>query len=177
MSGGRGFWRRNRWGLLVLVPLLAALLPLHPDNPWEQWQLEPRHRVGAGADGSVTFGGATLRLTALTPFKPVLSDGRPLPIPSQVRAWRATVHISGSLVDEEFAVCEWRLFDDEGRWFEDEPSELLPLSLYAGDCAPEEEGTDGEVYAHFLLPASARPVGLQLVVLDLLPDYAWLVPA
>ena len=175
MSGRRGFWRRNRWGLLALLPLLAALLPLHPDNPWELWQREPRFPVTAGADGSVRFGGATLRLSGLAPFKPVRADGRLLPVPAQVRAWRATIHISGSIVDAPSAACEWRLVDDEGRWFEDDPPEFLPLSLHPGGCTPEDGGD--EVHAHFLLPADARPAGLQLVVMELLPDYAWLVPA
>ena len=177
MSARRGFWRRNWWGLLALAPLLVGLLALHPDNLWERWDEQPRVRMVAGTDGWVSFGGARLRLEELEVFTPTRYDGSALPLPPQVRDWRATVRIGGLTDHGSLAGCEWLLVDGQGRSFQDWPSELQPAALLRAPCALEENAVEGVVSAHFLLPASAQPVGLRLVVGKLLPDYAWLEPA
>jgi len=173
VSGGRGFWRRNLWGFLAVAPLLAAMVAVHPEHPWELWAREPRSRVVADAEGWVTFGGARLRVVALPPFKPFDRGGAPLPLPPEVRAWRVTIEI-GDLADPEALLgCEWLLVDDQGRSFHDRPSEFVTASVpYASNCSLED-AVEGKVAAHFLLPASARPVGVRLEASGLLPQYAW----
>lgn len=173
MSGGRGFWRRNLWGFLAVVPLLAAMVAVHPDRPWELWERQPRSRVVADAEGWVTFGGARMRVVALTPFKAVDRGGAPLPLPPEVRAWRLTIEISELPDPEALMGCEWLLVDDQGRFYQDRPSELVAARLSNGSNCSLEDAVDGKVAAHFLLPASARPVGVRLEAGGLLPRYAW----
>lgn len=175
------WWRRNWWGLLAVVPVLALLVWLSPDHSYEQWRdAEPREEVRPGADGWVSYGGARLRLEQVGSARVEDSLGAPYPVPDGVRAWGATVTIGVTGDDPEALLgCELRLEDEQGRLFGSQPQELLGAYLDGEPvdgtlCTPslEQEGQEQfQVRALFALPENVEPAALRVTQFEALPAY------
>lgn len=179
----RGWWRRNVWGLLALLPVLLAITAADPYGAWSVWrETRPGSAVIAGADGWVSYAGARARLVSVEPADLRRRDEEPFPLPSGLAAWQATVSFERTAQpDGSLRGCEFRLEDDSGRLFGDDPSEVVDAyvageSYFGGViCAPPAEDPDAaryDVVALFVLPGPARPVALRLTALDAKPDYA-----
>ncbi|MER7278953.1 hypothetical protein ABT369_31400 [Dactylosporangium sp. NPDC000244] len=183
MNGG--WWRRNRWGLLLLVPAVAAALAgpyfrdahVYLENP-----TEPHVPVAGAKGGWVTYAGARMRLDAVTEVEsPADRSGKPADLGGG-RVWQAKVTYetadAGAL-----AGCTVYLEDGGARRFGDRPVELSPVGLpsgggcdrprAAGASAPPGEGPYQRDY-YFLLPAGATPAAFFVGVPTAYPSYAHL---
>jgi hypothetical protein len=170
-----GWWRRNRWGLVALVPALALALGPSVKNGYERMtQTEPRRAVVAGADGWVPYAGARMRLAELTATtESTDQDGKPLSLPEGVRVWRARVFFEMS-TPEGIKGCSPWLEDHDGRLFSANPIELTGLRLSYADCGPDS-GAGGPRYEkvfHFVMPESSAPAALRVVNRVQVPRYA-----
>lgn len=180
----KGWWRRNWWGLLAVLPVLVALLAIHPNQPYQQWrQAEPRTAVTAGGDGWVAYGGARLQLAELAPAVLVDRAGEPFPLPAGVAAWQATVVIAPGPDPDVLAGCRFRLEDGQGRQFSNDPNLLRDARLpdqgffIDGRCTPEDDDAAAETFSTvvmFALPAAAEPAALRVTLPRELPRYALL---
>ncbi|MPZ26883.1 MAG: hypothetical protein GEV12_10805 [Micromonosporaceae bacterium] len=180
-AGGRGWWRRNWWGLLALVPVLVTAVALSPNDAYEVWRTaQPREAVGPDRDGWISYGGTRLRLAAVVPADLRDPDTEePYQLPPGLQAWQATVTF-GRLADPDNSLlgCAFLLEDEAGRRFGDHPTELGGAELAGGSigptiCRPDEPEDDTfEAIALFLLPESTRPAALLLTASDQLPAYA-----
>ncbi|GGM62674.1 hypothetical protein GCM10007977_075370 [Dactylosporangium sucinum] len=185
VAGPPGWWRRNRWGLLLLVPMLAAALL----GPW--WEdgrvylsdpTEPRVPVGTGEAGWVAFAGARMRLEKLADVKNVVDrDRKPLAVGGAV-VWEATVAYDDPQQENpKLSACTVYLEDTTGRRFSDRPNELSRANLpsgsgctrptTAGRSAPPPGARYLKTY-FFLLPPDATPSALWVTVPIENPNYA-----
>ncbi|MBF9127598.1 hypothetical protein I0C86_01090 [Plantactinospora sp. S1510] len=176
-AAARGWWRRNRWGVLALLPALALALGPAVRQGYEQMtRAEPRRAVVPGPDGWVTYAGSRMRLAELTSTTELTGrDGRPFPLPAGVRAWRATVLFEPDTPEGVVGCSVW-LEDSDGRLSSAGPAELLGAGVLAGGCGPERDagGRPYEKVFYFVLPESSSPVAARVVTTSMLPRYAQL---
>jgi hypothetical protein len=175
----RGWWRRNRWGLVALVPaLVLALGPDLKDGYELVNRLEPRQAVTAGADGWAGLPGTRIRLVELATVTVTGYGSRPFPLPDGVRAWRARLDFE-TTDPERVKGCQLSLEDRSGRLYGADPDELDGSRVRPGFCTPEDDGTgpayEREVY--FVMPESADPAAVRIVWATQLPRYLRLAPA
>ena len=173
MSGG--WWRRNRWGLVALLPALLGASALDLGDGYDRfWNSQPRAPVGPGADGWVAFAGARVRLAALAPAEDLREyGGQPFAPPPGVRVWRAAIAFDGAAPGGALAGCRLLLEDAAGRTFDAGPTELRRARTPIAGCTPPS-GARGpyETVAYFVTPAGARPVAVRVVLFTKLPAYA-----
>lgn len=172
------FWRRNRWGLIALVPVLAATIGLTWGDAYERyWKTRPREPVTAGSDGWVSFAGARIRLADLgagTDLKDYSGD-RFVP-PSGTAIWKARLVFDVAKTDG-LPGCLIRLEDAGGRIYEARPPELSRSETGVATCTPsiEDEGkTRYERVAYFVTPSWARPAGVRITLGSQFPKYVLL---
>ncbi|GAB3972399.1 hypothetical protein V1634_07510 [Plantactinospora veratri] len=169
-----GWWRRNRWGLLALLPALVLALTPGVKDGYERYSraeyLEP---VGVGADGWATFAGARIRLVELVELPSLPGrDDRPVPLPEGVRLWRAELAFELP-APEALIGCLPYLEDREGRLFSANPPELTGARLPSPGCVADDPAQRTlRVDAYFLLPRPATPVALRIVKATQRPRYA-----
>lgn len=163
---GRGWWRRNAWGLVVVLPACAAMLYGSVYLDLDNWrQREPRP-VAAAADGWVDFGGVRLRLVEIVPATDLKRfGGQPFTVPEGVAAWRAVFEVQPSGAEVPF--CTVRLEDAAGRVYDDRPDELLRADLDRATCAAEDSPVPAgsgrhQAAAYFVTPAGAEPVAVRV---------------
>jgi hypothetical protein len=180
MSGG-GWWRRNWWGLLVLVPALAlAIVRQLPDAYDMYWKTQPREPVSAAAGQWVSFAGARMRLVELAEATDVVDfDRHPFTVGHGVRIWRARIAFD-TQNPEAIGGCRIEAEDGTGRTFGANPSELSRAHVPYAGCSPDTDKAPGpafEIVAYFVLPPGDRPVAVRITLLTRLPRYAHLTPA
>ncbi|MDW5323936.1 hypothetical protein [Plantactinospora sp. KLBMP9567] len=173
-TGQVGWWRRNRWGLLALLPALVLALGPGVKDGYERYSraeyLEP---IGVGADGWVEFSGARIRLVELVEAPSVPARGsRPVTLPEGVRVWRATLVFELS-TPEALIGCLPYLEDGDGRLFSANPPELSGARLPVTRCVADDPAQRSlQAEAYFLLPRPATPVALRIVKATQRPRYA-----
>jgi hypothetical protein len=172
-----GFWRRNVWGLIALVPVLVATLWLTLGDAYDiYWKRYPREPVVAGGDGWISYGGARIRLIGLAPAHNLKDySGKPWTPPASSRAWRAT--ISFQLADPKAKIggCTLALEDSAGHTYHANPSELHGARTPYAGCTQDTLATPAptfELAAYFVLPADAKAVALRVTLAAELPRYA-----
>jgi hypothetical protein len=175
-----GWWRRNWWGLLALLPALAlAIVRQLPDAYDEYWKSQPRKPIGAAAGQWVSFAGARMRLTELAEAKDVVDyDRHPFTVGHGVRIWRARLAFDTPDPDA-IGGCRIQAEDGTGRTFDTNPSELSGAHIPYAGCSPDTDKSPGpafETVAYFVLPAGASPVAVRVTLLTQLPRYARLTP-
>jgi hypothetical protein len=178
----KGWWRRNLWGLIALLPVIALAL-----GPSVKEGLDLYNRVDAheavlpGSDGWVSYSGVRMRLVGFAPATDLQTyDGEPWQPPANTKVWRATVAIDAGAkwATDKYAVagCNLKLEDTEGRQFTANPAEMSGSnpSRRVASCSPEDDDTPTpwEVEAYFLLPESAQPAALRIIRGTDLPRYA-----
>ncbi|GAA3725412.1 hypothetical protein GCM10022225_02880 [Plantactinospora mayteni] len=173
-SGQVGWWRRNRWGLLALLPALVLALGPGVKDGYEQYsQAEYLEPVGVGADGWVEFAAARIRLVELVEVPSVPARGsRQVTLPEGVRVWRAT--LAFELPDPEALIgCLPYLEDRDGRLFSANPPELNGARLPVTRCAADDPAQRSlQTEAYFVLPGPATPAALRIVKATQRPRYA-----
>jgi hypothetical protein len=177
----RGWWRRNLWGLIGLVPAVAALLALSAENAYYgAWSQSPRTPVAADADGRYTMQGAHIRLVDLAEASDLKTySGAAFVPPGNVKIWRARIEFEA---DSEAGIGGCGVFVEaaDGRLYEDDPREIrgAAKAISSGCLIPSEaKGTTtyvNEVF--FALPGDARPVAVRLTDARQLPRYVRLTP-
>lgn len=183
MTGSVGWWRRNWWALVAVLPVLVVAVWLSPSDSYERWRTaQPRQALAPDADGWVDYGGSGLRLVGWGEADLRDFGGDPYVLPPGVRAWQATVEFRQLAdPDESLLGCDFQLEDEDGRLFGDGPSELSGARLgpggethYGASCRPDDDEVTAatfQTWALFLLPISAEPVALRVAADDQLPAY------
>jgi hypothetical protein len=170
--------RRNRWGLVALVPVLAAIVALQWGDVYDRyWGTEARDPVTAGPDGWVSFAGARIRLADLGPGTDLKTyGGEPFRPPAGTAVWRATVSFAAPRPDR-LNGCAIRLTDSAGRVYQANPSDLEGARTGFVSCTPstsDEGSTEYDVTAYFLTPDESRPSAVRITVSTQYPRYALL---
>jgi hypothetical protein len=172
-----GWWRRNRWWLVALVPVLAATVALNWGDVYDKhWRKVPHAPVGPAGDGSVQFAGARLRLTDLVPGAATLTDyaGKPYQPPAGMQVWRATIAFDTTRPDD-IAGCEIALEDTAGRVYGANPQELARMRARFASCIPSTEDEGKAKFAktaYFVTPADARPAAVRITLATQIPRSA-----
>ena len=174
---GRGWWRRNWWALLVIVPLVG--LTIGPDIPdWRtMWKgTDPTEPVTAASGQWLDFGGGRLRLRTLRPVRALTTyDGHPFTLPATLQVWQATIEVDVPNDDVPLGSCEILLADSRGRTYDANPSELRGADLDPPSCLRPYEGPKTGPFttvATFVTPG-APPEGVRVTVVSEAPRYAW----
>lgn len=176
-----GFWWKNRWGLLALLPVTAllAIVSLYRTDFYDQYLGgQPRAGVSAAPPEWVAYSGARLRLIALTSTADIYdASGKTVKLPTGVVAWKAAIEIQ---VDDQrkLTECEISLEDSAGRLFGTQPDELATARTPTPTCTAEDQALNSyQVLVFFVAPATAKPVAVRVVRGPALPGYARLVAA
>jgi hypothetical protein len=176
-----GFFRRNMWGLLGLLPVTAAFAVVALDRTdfyGQQLNGLPRAGVSAAPADWVSFSKARLRLVNMAPTTDLYDTaGKPMKMPAELKTWRAVIEIQ---VDnqKDLADCEMSLEDSDGRLFGTRPYELANLRMPTPTCTAEDTALNAyQVTVFFVTPTDAKPVAVRVVRAAALPSYARLVGA
>jgi hypothetical protein len=177
MSTG-GWLRRNRWGLIALLPVLAATIGLSWGDAYDTyWKSQPREPVKAGSDGWVSFAGARIRLADLSAGTDLTDFGGDKFVPpSGTAVWKARLMFDAARTDG-LRGCLIKLQDAGGRTYEARPPELSGSRARSTGCTPslEDEGkTRYEAVAYFVTPSWARPAGVRITMALQYPRYVLL---
>lgn len=184
----RGWWRRNRSGLLLLVPVLVVALWSPVRDTLDTYRRTgPRQPVSGAPGGWVDFAGTRMRLVSLTEddHPGDARTGGPA-LPPGVRAWRAVLAFDPA-ASHAVDGCQLELEDTAGRRYDDNPNELSPFFLPFASCAPDDadngegrpapDGAPGyRTWAYFVMPAGARPAAVRVLLATHYPRYARLLP-
>lgn len=172
---GPGWWRRNRWGVLALIPVLLLALGLASEDVWGvYWKQQPREPVTPGLDGWLSYGGGRVRLVSLEQADDLKTySGEPFTPPLGVRAWKATVSFEASM-EATIGACDLSIEDSAGNLYEANPAELNGArSGGFANCRPEDDPAPlaytNAIY--FAAPVPAQVTALRIVVGTELPRY------
>jgi hypothetical protein len=174
----RGWWRRNRWGVLLLVPALGLAVAQPVQDQWDRfWHFSPRTPVTAKAGTWTTFGGVGFRLESFESVASYKNDfGTPVTLPSGQTLWRASLAFRSSHPDP-LSLCQVQAIDAAGNAYDFGPSELADAGIFLADgdmCMPSFDGpasanwTDIE---YFVLPAGDNPTAVRILVPSDYPKY------
>jgi hypothetical protein len=157
-----GWWRRNRWGLVAVLPAFAAILSLHFSDAYEQyWLRQPNEPVAAAEQGWASYGGAQMRLVELGPAGDLKDyGGKPVQLPPSVRAWRAVIEFRVSSADA-VAGCRLSLEDDTARVYDVGPAELSRARTPIPTCtapAGSQPSADYQSVVYFVTAADTLRV-------------------
>ena len=178
----KGWWRRNLWGLIALLPVLAlALGPSVKDALDTYNRVDAHEAVLPGADGWVSYADVRWRLVGFEPATDLkTSDDQPFQPPANTKVWRATITVDAGdkWATDKYVVagCNLGLEDSEGRRFTANPTELSGSAAgrRVATCSPEDDDTPTpwEVEIYFVLPESAQPAAVRILRATELPRYA-----
>lgn len=178
-----GWWRRNRWGLVALVPAMAGMLALSAENVYHEIHTNrPSEPVPVTADGRYELRGTLIRLVGLSQATDLRRyDGSAFVAGSTITIWRARIEFTSPQETRLSGGCTIALEDGAGRVFDDDPSDLLDgasgtvsSGCDAGFDAPDKNRYVNSVY--FALPRDAKPVAIRIYDALTLPRYARLTP-
>ena len=181
-AAGAGWWRRNRYGLLALVP--ALLLAVGTDG-YDFYRTrhdgQPTQPLTSAPGGWLGFRGARIRLTQFARMSgplPSSFGGQPITVPAGAQVWRATVEFQVP-TGADVGGCEMDAWDGADRLFSADPAEVAGAIEEVPDCAPDSMRAGAPaftIHPLYLLPTSATPRGVRIVVPVALPQYARLLP-
>jgi hypothetical protein len=173
----RGWWRRNVWGLILVLPLLAGLFAFNAGGFYRaNYTLRPMEPVPVDGTGLARLDDYAIRLIEVAPVENPVDvkgllgfGGRPLP--ASVKIWRVLLSIEAPK-DSFVNLCKMSLEDAEGRLYAFGPSELHGGPVVDG-CYPDNDDqpqpyTSTSIY---LLPAESRPTAVRITWIDRLPRY------
>jgi hypothetical protein len=168
----RGWWRRNLWGLIVVLPLIGGFFALNAQDFYNaNFASTPRDPAPVDADGAAVLDDYHVAIDSFESVgedDPALLD-RGVTVAGSVQAWRAVVDFTGP---EEMADCtEVDLIDDGARIHPAGPSLLDGIGALS--CNADDIGAPSPYQStfYFLLPAQAQPQALRIIWEPLLPRY------
>ncbi|MEU8078502.1 hypothetical protein AB0B31_24040 [Catellatospora citrea] len=157
-SLGRGWWRRNVWGLVALLPMLALMLAAAGYSDLEFWQRGKPAVVLPAADGVADFAGVRVRVAELVEATDLKRGGdRPFVVPGNMTAWRVVLDVEGPTDPEQVPFCEISIEDTAGNLYADQPKELSSARTPLGNCKPDNSPVPAasgrhQTVAHFVTP-------------------------
>jgi hypothetical protein len=193
-----GWWRRNAWGVVLLVPALGAVAVAPYLQTYDSFlRHQDRTAVAPDAEHWVTYHGARMRLAELSEETTVPKyDGTPVPTPKGMRVIKAVLQFDG--VPDDLGGCRVFLQDTAGEQYSEGPTELSTLdgaSLPHGGCGMDDDPVTPSASAsaaasptprpsgapakwktvcYFVLPITAYPSSVRIVIATELPRYALL---
>jgi hypothetical protein len=174
-----GWWRRNRWGLILLLPLILGLVAIDADLIYQKvWGTEHKQPLTVDENGGVTFpvDGSRLRLVDLTRVSDLTGlTSVELTLPPTVVIWRGRIEIQAPR-ESTIGACTVTLEDADGRIYATNPSEMRTSRVTSYGCLGDTDAGDTgpSTYvatSYFALPVDARPVALRISLPDELPRY------
>jgi len=192
----KGWWRRNRWGLLLLIPaLVLALVPPVISVFDMLWTRQERLPIAGSTETWATYGGVRVRLVEISEEKDLPGyGGRREKAPAGMRVVKVVLGFDGP--GEALAGCEVWLESTTGERFSANPDELDDAKLGYGSCAAEDGaqptvtpsgGTSAEpsvtsspdpeavqqwrTETYFVMPLTSYPRSVRIVVRTQLPEY------
>lgn len=190
-----GWWRRNAWGLLLLIPAAVAVtVPTYLETYDNFLARQEREAVTPGSEHWVTYSNARMRLVELSDEKTLPTyDDKTVPVPPNLRIIKAVLEFDGVPANQGLGGCRLFLESTAGETFGEKPVEVTnvdKVSLPDGGCTPEEPDLFGPTPApsprpsdvrstwrtecYFVMPLSAYPLGVRVVIATELPRYALL---
>ena len=170
----RGWWRRNLWGLILVIPLALGMFAL---NATPIYRLNvttlPKRPVPVDGTGKAMLDDYAVRVVEVAQIdnsdeiRELLGTTKP-PLPTTVKVWRAILSFAGP--DDMSGLCEVELLDGQGRAYTSGPSELA-LGGFA--CTPDDDEQPSPFLTtgYFLLPAESRPTAVRVMWEPRLPRY------
>lgn len=181
-AGGVGWWRANRWWLVVLAVALAALgaLTWRSDAVQGWWASEPHRGHTADDEGWAQVGDVRARLagTEVVDWLDDGYDGR-VEAPDGYTLWAVDLSVRSDATpgpasaEEAYSACEVVLVDTSGRQFTAGASSLPGMPVT--DPPVCTGAVSSRATQYFLTPDDAEPAEVRLVEPELLPDY-WSLP-
>jgi hypothetical protein len=175
----RGWWRRNVWGLVLLLPLTAGLFALNRTIIYERnFAAAPRLAAAVDGTGKAVLDGYAVRLIEAVPVPSdqldVVLAGRP-PLPSTVRPWRVILSVAGP-PDSFVGNCRAELVTEDGLAYPASPDELAFTSSSLSHCHPDDSRQPSPYVTtlYMLLPADQEPAGVRITWDSRLPRYIYL---
>lgn len=178
-----GWWRRNIWGLVALLPLIVGTFAFNAGLFYDRNVLRrPTSPIVVAANQPVRYHDARIRLISLTEVEPtrqIVGEGHTLP--AGVTIWRSVVEVDApeeSLISTGYLYLE----DTLGRLYSASPSHLQGTAAVAfgGLSADREIDLDNpdaprpNPYTstrYYVMPSTVRPVGVRVVHTLELPRY------
>jgi len=189
-----GWWRRNFWGLVLLVPAIGAVAVgpyLQTYDSFLKNQERQPIAPSANAEHWVTFSSARMRLVELSDESTLPTfDDKTVPAPSGMRVVKAVLEFDGMVGD--LGGCRLYLESTTGERYGEKPVELTSVdsvSLPEGGCAPEDPPfgstpspspqpsgarTTWKTVCYFAMPLSAYPSAVRVTLATERPRYALL---
>jgi hypothetical protein len=194
-----GWWRRNGWGLALLVPAMSAVaVPAYLTIGKQSLDYHEHEAVTPGAGHWVEFSDTRMRLVELADEKVLPTyDDKTTPAPSGLRVVRVVLEFDGSPENLGLQACRLFLESTAGERYSEKPTELTnvdKVSLPDGGCTPEDTRFDTRSPApgaspkpspipsgargtwrtvcYFAMPLTAYPSGVRVSIASELPRYA-----
>ena len=174
----KGWWRRNIWGLLLIVPLIAGTFAFGIDEAYKyNYTMLPKEPVPIDGTGRAVLDDYAARLIEVkhveteAELKRVERFGQDR-LPSNVSVWRGILSIEAP-EDSFVTLCDSWLVDGQGRRYRNAPSELGGDSRSFAACGPDDEKQPAPytVTFYFLLPSGVRPTALLITWDPQLPRF------
>ncbi len=175
----RGWWRRNIWGVVLLLPLVAGLFALNRNLIYDRnFGAEPRIAAAVDGTGKAVLDDYAVRLIEAVPLPSdqldVVLSGRPA-LPSSARPWRVILSIAGP-PDSYVGACKAELMTADGIAYEASPNEFVVTGNTFTHCNPDDSRQPSPYVTtlYMLLPVDQEPVGVRITWPSLLPRYMYL---
>jgi hypothetical protein len=170
----RGWWRRNVWGLVLVVPLATGLFALNADAIYDRnFASLPKRSAPVDGTGKAVLDDYAVRVVEVvqvdnTAELTSLLSSTKAPLPTTVKVWRAILSFGGP--EDISSGCEVELLDGRGRAYISGPSELAAgrTACYPDDS---EQPSPFLTTAYFLLPTESRPAAIRVIWPSRLPRY------
>jgi hypothetical protein len=177
----RGWWRRNVWGLVLVLPLFVGVFAVNADVAYERnYSQQAKEPVPVDGTGAAVLDEYTVRVVEVDPVEnevevdDLLGFGDDT-LPDGVKIWRAVLAIDAPRGgDNDFvSLCDAWLEDAAGHQYGKNPSELRGAPHLFGPCSADDDDEPAPFTTTlvFLLPAETRPTALVLTWIDQLPRY------
>jgi hypothetical protein len=170
----RGWWRRNLWGLILVVPLAVGMFALNTTAIYHlNFTSLPKRAVPVDGTGKAVLDDYALRVVEVVrvdntaELNEVLGSTK-APLPTTVKVWRAILSFAGP--NDVSSSCGVELIDGQGRAYTAAPSEL---AVGGTPCYPDDEAQPSPYVStvYFLLPTESRPSAVRVMWTSRLPRY------
>jgi hypothetical protein len=191
------WWRRNAWGLLLLVPAMVAVTATAYLQTYDTFlRTQEREAVTPGTQHWVSYAGLRMRLVELSEETTLPTyDDKTTPAPPGLRVVKAVLEFDGIPDDQVVWACRLFLESTAGERYSEKPTELTSVdtvSLPDGGCVPDDNPSPApsgsptpspvssgvraqwRTVCYFALPLTAYPSAVRVSIASELPRYALL---